>query len=509
MAKSRGQRNIDWIEKFCRVPEGPNLGDQLELRPWQKRELKKIYDNPAGTRRAIISWGRKNAKTTLAAFLLLLHLCGPEHKKSSQLFSSAKSRDQAALIFKLATKCVRLSPDLRAIVVVQETLKQLQCLELGTLYKALSADAKTNFGLSPVFIVHDELGQVEGPQSALYEALETATGAQANPLSVIISTQAPQDGDLLSLLIDDALEGNDPRVTLSLYTAPVEDDPFAVETIKKANPAFGDFLNKREVMAMAQDAKRMPSREAEYRNLVLNQRVEASSPFISKSVWESCGDTVRENWGNAQVYGGLDLSSVNDLTALVLIANIEDKWHVRSYFWLPEYGIRERSRTDHVQYDIWSNQGYLELTPGKSIEYEYVAVRLYQILIASKLNIKKIAFDRWNFSNLRPWLVKAGFTEKQIDETFVVFGQGFQSMSPALRTLESRVLNGKIAHGNQPVLKMCAGRAVVVIDHAGNKKLTKAKSRGRIDGLVCLAMASGLSETTTEEKPKEYQMIFV
>jgi phage terminase large subunit-like protein len=504
---SRAQRNIDWIQQFCRIPEGPDVGKPVELRAWQKRELKKIYNNPRGTRRAIISFGRKNAKTTLAAFLLLLHLCGKEHRKNSQLFSSAKSRDQAGLIFSLAAKIVRMSPMLRQVVLIRDTAKQLFCPELGTLYRALSAEASTAYGLSPVFMVHDELGQIEGPTSELYEALETATGAQENPLSVIISTQAPADTDLLSILIDDAIAQHDPRVTLSLYTAPPDDDPFAVSTIKKANPAYGDFLNPQEVRGMAEDAKRMPSREAEYRNLVLNQRVETSNPFISKVAWQECGGPVAKDWSNVAVYGGLDLSSVSDLTALVLIAKINNQWHVRPTFWLPEDGIRERSRLDHAPYDVWAREGYLDVTPGKSVEYEYVAERVREII--SRLNIKKIGFDRWNFKNFKPWLVKAGFSEEEITAKFVEFGQGYQSMSPALRALESLLLNKQLAHGEHPVLTMCAGSAVVHRDPKGNRTLDKVKSRKRIDGMICLTMAAGLAEATVEEKPKEHQMFFV
>src|SRR5262245_2741601 len=277
---TRSARNIWWIEEYCRIPEGRDVAKPVKLRDWQKAEIERIYGNPAGTRRAIISFGRKNAKTTLAAFLLLLHLVGPEMVPNSQLFSAAQSRDQAAVIFALAAKIVRMSPDLNAVVSIRESHKQLYVPELGTLYRALSAEVATAYGLSPVFIVHDELGQVKGPRSELYDALETAVGAQANPLSVVISTQARTDGDLLSLLIDDALAANDPRVVVSLYTAPLDDNPFEIETIRKANPALGDFLNEREVLAMAADSKRMPAREAEFRNLILNQRVDRAAPFI-------------------------------------------------------------------------------------------------------------------------------------------------------------------------------------------------------------------------------------
>jgi phage terminase large subunit-like protein len=241
-SETRAERNIAWVQAYCRIPEGRDVGKPVRLRDWQQEEFRKIYDNPEGTRRAILSFGRKNAKTTLSAFILLLHLCGPEAKPNSQLFSAAQSRDQAALLFSLAAKIVRMSPDMNGVITIRDTAKQLACQELGTLYRALSADASTAYGLSPILTIHDELGQVKGPRSELYEALETATGAQESPLSIIISTQAPTDGDLLSILIDDALAGHDPRVVVSLHTAPQEDDPFSEETIRKANPAFGDFF---------------------------------------------------------------------------------------------------------------------------------------------------------------------------------------------------------------------------------------------------------------------------
>lgn len=478
----------------------------MRLDDFQKKFLREIYDNPVGTRRAILSVGRKNAKTTLAAFLLLLHLVGPEAKANGQLFSDAQSRDQAGIIFDLAAKTVRLSSTLHPHVQIRETAKQLVCPALGTKYKALSAEVSTSFGLSPVFIVHDELGQVRGPKSELYEALETAVGAQEEPLSIIISTQAPTENDLLSVLIDDAKQEHDPRVVLALYTADNELDPFSEEAIRQANPAFDTFQNKEEILAMAADAKRMPSRESDYRNLVLNQRVESSNPFITRSLWLTCAAEPKE-LDKVSIYGGLDLSAVNDLTALVLIGQIEGVWNVKPTFWLPHDGLAERSRLDRVPYDVWQRDGYIELTPGKSVEYEFVADHLRDVF--KTYRIVKIAFDRWGFRHLRPWLIKAGFTEKEIEERFEEFGQGYQSMSPAMRALEGVLLNGKLAHGAHPVLTMCASNAVVQKDPAGNKKLDKARSRGRIDGMVALTMAMGVAEASPDIKPKKFQMMFV
>src|SRR5215471_19990050 len=269
-----GEEIIDWIETTCRVPEGVLIGQPIELMEWQKNFILKTYENPrAVTRRAILSVPRKCGKTCLAACLLLVHLVGPAAIPNSQLYSAAQSRDQAALLYALAAKIVRMSPRLSAEVTCKDGGKQLVCPARGTVYRALSADASTNYGLSPVLTIHDELGQVRGPRSELYEALETSTAGQLAPLTVIISTQAPRDSDLLSILIDDAMAGHDPRVICSLHTAPPDADPFALETIKLANPSIGVFQNPAEVIAMAEDARRMPAREAAYRNLVLNQRV--------------------------------------------------------------------------------------------------------------------------------------------------------------------------------------------------------------------------------------------
>lgn len=443
---------------------------------------------------------RKNAKTAFSAFLLLLHTCGPEARPNSQLYSAAQSRDQAAVLFELAAKMVRMSPELSGVVTIRDTAKQLLCQELGTVYRALSAEASTAFGLSPVFTVHDELGQVKGARSDLYEALETASAAQDSPLSIVISTQAPTDADLLSLLIDDALSGADPRIKVELCTAPMHLDPFSEEAIRAANPHFDDFMNQEEVFRQAADAKRLPSREASFRNLILNQRVEARSPFVSHSIWLENGAKPGELKG--AIYGGLDLSSVSDLTALVLVTEGGD---VHPTFWLPRDGLEEKSRTDRVPYDVWMNEGLLQTTPGRAIEYEYIAEHMRGVF--DRCEVRAIAFDRYNMRFLKPWLEKVGFTEKEL-EKFVEFGQGFVSMSPAIRELEARLLAKKLRHGNHKVLEMCAKNATTVSDPAENRKFVKTKATGRIDGMVALAMAVGVMPNQAEA-PKQHQMFFI
>ena len=489
--QTRAERNIAWIQSMCRIPDGKLVGQPVRLTDAQKGWIKQIYDTP--TRTFILSMARKNAKTATSAFLLLLHLCGPEAKHNSQLYSAAQSRDQASILFGYASKVVRMSPNLSEYVQIKESAKTLVCPELGSQYRALSADASTAYGLSPVFSVHDELGQVKGPRSELYEAIETASAAHESPLSIIISTQAPTDADLLSLLIDDALTGADPRIKVALHTAPMDADPFSDEAIRAANPHFDVFMNREEVRKQATDAKRLPAQEASYRNLILNQRIEARSPFVTHSVWKENGGIPQEFEGQA-VYAGLDLSSTTDLTAIVLVSDDGD---VMPTFWLPEEGLSEKSRADRVPYDLWAKQGFLQTTPGRAIEYDYIAAYLRDLF--DRCDVRAIAFDRYNMKFLRPCLERAGFSEEEL-ERFVEFGQGFVSMSPALRELETRLLGSKLKHGNHPVLEMCAKNATVVTDPAGNRKFIKGKATGRIDGMVALAMAVGVMPSVIEDE---------
>lgn len=515
---TRGERNLAWIEGRCLkcgvrhrkdhgtcpkhggyftglcVPEGKHVGNPLKLLDWEKEAIKEIYDNPHGTRTAVISVGKKNGKTTLAAALLLLHLVGPEAVPSTEIPSTGQSKEQAGKLYRLAASMVRhtsLSETGEGglpWVVCRDTVKQLQCPTLGTLYTALSAEASTAHGGSAIFAVHDELGQVRGPVSELYDAVENAMSAHDEPLSVVISTQAPTDADLLSTLIDDARKGLDPHTVLILYESDPKANPFSEKTIKQANPAFGHYQNAKEIRKLANRAKRLPSVEALYRNYNLNQRVEASNPFVTASVWDANAGSFSA-WRT--VYGGLDLSETNDLTALVLVSPVRGYLHVRSVFWLPAEGIDERSRADRVPYNIWAKKGLIQLTPGHSVEYSFVAQYLVELFDTE--DIRHIAFDRWNMRHLKPLLIRAGMSEPFVADKFVDFGQGYQSMSPALRNLESLLLNKKVRHGGHPVLQMCARNAVVKMDEAGGRKLDKKRARGRIDGMVALAMASAMA----------------
>lgn len=499
---TRGERVIAFIQSYCNVPEGMHVGQPIVLDKFQRDFIKEIYDNPHGTRRAYLSIARKNGKTTLIAGMMLAHLVGPEAKMNSQIVSGARSREQASQVYNYASKMVQLSPELSEIVRVVPSSKKLIGLPMNVEYKALSAEGKTAHGLSPIVGILDEVGQVKGPQDDFIDAITTAQGAHEHPLLIAISTQAASDADLFSIWLDDAERSQDKKIISHVYTAPQDADILDKNAWKAANPGLGKFRSLDDLTEQAKQASRMHSAENTFRNLCLNQRVSTVSPFISKTVWQQCGGKTIP-FGETPVYAGLDLSARTDLTALVIVGKINGIWHVESHFWTPEVGLIERSKRDRQPYDVWAKQAYLHTTPGATVDYEFVAHDLSAIF--SKLNVKSIAYDRWRIDLMKKELDLIG-AELPLTE----FGQGFKDMSPAIDALESELLNSRLAHGNHPVLTMCAANAVISNDAAGNRKLDKHKATGRIDGVVALAMAIGtaFNETGVDDSESFNDFLF-
>ena len=486
---SRAAKVIAFIEKYCLTPDGKDVGQPLRLAEFQKQFIREVYDNANGTRRAILSVARKNGKSGCIAALLLAHLVGPEAKQNAQIVSGAMSRDQAALVFNLASKMVQLSPKLSSIVRIIPSGKRLLGLPLNTEYKALAADGKTAHGLSPVLAILDEIGQVRGPQSDFIDAITTSQGAHEAPLLIAISTAAANDADLLSTWIDDARNSQDPRIVCHVYEAPAGCDLLDESAWRAANPALGTFRSLDDLKEQLTQAQRMPSAENSARNLLLNQRVSTFSPFISPDVWKSCAGPVQPFDG--PVFAGLDLSARTDLTALVLVGQLDGVWQVQAHFWTPEIGLADRSRRDRAPYETWHRQGILRATPGASVDLEHVAADMLEIF--DGMDIRQVAFDRWRLDQLRRELDRMG-----AELPLVEFGQGFQSFSPALDVLEAELLNGRIAHGGNPLLTWCAANAVVVRDPAGNRKIDKQRTTGRVDGLIALTMALGVASKAEE-----------
>lgn len=489
-----GLKVIRFIERYCIVPEGTHVGKPFKLAPFQKRFIRAVYDNPHGTNEAHLSIGRKNGKTGLIAALVLAHVDGPVAQQNSHIISGARSRDQAAFVFRLASKMVQLSPVLRDRIKIVPSGKKLIGIAMNTEYQAISAEATTALGNSPILAILDEVGQVVGPQDDFVDAITTAQGAYDNPLLIAISTQSPNDGDLFSIWLDDAEKNKNPHTVSHVYAASEGADVLDAKAWKASNPALGLFRSRADLQRQAEKASRMPSSENTFRNLILNQRVSTFSPFVSRGVWTSnAGEPLP--FAGKTVYCGLDLSSRRDLTAMVVMFEEDGIKHVHPFFWVPEDGIRERSKRDRVAYDVWASQGFLKTTPGKTVDYSFVVRDIAKIL--EECEVDSIRFDRWRID-----LLKKEAEAEGIDFPLVEFGQGFKDMSPALDTVEEDLLNGNLRHGGHPVLQMCAANAVVVSDAAENRKLDKQKAIGRIDGMVALTMAFGAFNTYVEQEPE-------
>jgi phage terminase large subunit-like protein len=485
MKETRGGRIIRFIETFCRVPEGKLVEQPIKLAAFQKKFIREVFDNPAGTRRAYLAISRKNGKSALIAAIALAFVIGPEKQTNAQIISGARSREQASLVFKLATKMIYLNPALIKLVRIIPSAKTIIGLVANVEYRAISAEAGTAHGLSPLLAILDEVGQIRGPQDDFVEAIETGQGAHERPLLIAISTQAPSDADMFSMWLDDAERSQDPTIVSHVYAAPKDCALDDRRAWKQANPALGTFRSVEDVEAQAEKAKRLPSAENGFRNLTLNQRVTRFTPFVSPSIWKTGNGPVDLTaFAEGPVWGGLDLSVTTDLTCLVLVTQKAGIWHVLPTFWTPEATLAARSQRDRAPYDQWVRDGFMKATPGPAVEYDFVARDIAEI--TAGMQIEQIAFDRYRMATL----------QKELDRSGVVlplapFGQGYVSMAPAIDATEIEFMHERVRHAGHPVLTMCAATAVVIKDPAGNRKLDKSKSTGRIDGMVSLAMAMG------------------
>ena len=200
--------------------------------------------------------------------------------------------------------------------------------------------------------------------------------------------------------------------------------------------------------------------------------------------WEACkADFSPKSLGGRVCYGGLDLSSSTDITAFVLVfppTDTDENYYILPFFWIPEENLERRVAKDHVPYDIWEQQGFIQTTEGNVIHYGFIENFIDEL--GKKYNIKEIAFDRWGAVQMTQNLENLGFT-------VIPFGQGFKDMSPATKELMNLVLGKKIRHNGQPVLHWMMDNVCVRTDPAGNIKMDKSKSTEKIDGAVATVMA--------------------
>ena len=493
------------------VPSGEGAGGPFRLRPFQKRFIREVYEPHARVtgrrmvRRAILSIARKNGKTALIAALVLAHLVGPEAVQNGEIYSAANDREQAAQVFKIAAQMCRADPELcPGLVKITDSTKTIACYGNGSFYRAVSAEAGTKHGLNPTFVIFDELAQAKSRD--LYDALDTSMGARAEPLFATISTQSNDPEHILSRLIDDGIGANDPTIVCHLYAADEECQLDDEAQWRKANPALGDFRSEADFRALAAKAMRSPPDEPVFRNLFLNQRVAPTASLISRAEWTACRGEA-EFVDGEDVYLALDLSTIIDLTALVM-ASAAEPIRVRPFLWKPEAHLVEHSNRDfgsgNHRFVEWHKAGHLLATPGRTVDKEVVARLIIEL--CGRYRVLGLAYDRWRIDELLKEFDRLGFASHKDGEDgdglrLVPWGQGFRDMSPAIDALEQAVIERKLLQPGNPALTWNVANALATSDPAGNRKLDKDKARFRIDGAVALTMAVGLRARDRTEAP--------
>ena len=476
------------------VVSGLKAGQRLELLPFQEDFVRAVYEtDPKGlriVRMAALSVARGNGKSGLLAGLSLAHLLGPLQEPYGECYGAALDREQAGVLFRMMRAIIEATPWMAACVNIRDWHKEITHEPSQSIWRALTSDARKAHGLAPSFWVADEVAQWRSRE--LWDNLATGMGKRHEALGVTISTQAADDHHFFSEMLDDEPR---PTVHTQLHAAPKDCALDDRDAWKAANPALGSFLNEEQFADAADRAIRSSSFAPSFRLLNLNQRVEASERFIAQADWEANSDPfdILELEGQP-CYGGLDLSSTTDLTAFALWFPEAGKilvWH-----WAPADTIHARAEKDRVPYPAWADDGWIERPPGRATDRAAIARRLADV--QASYDVRCIAYDRWRIEDLRKLL-----SDEDIELPLVEFVPGWKSYGPACDAFERAVLEGRMHHNGNPLLRWQAGNVTIETDPAGNRKPSKAKSFDRIDGMVAAIMACGVA--SRDEGPVVYR----
>jgi phage terminase large subunit-like protein len=487
---TRAERVIGFIEGLT-VTAGMHAGQPFRLRDWQKQIIHAWYATDAEGRRIVrtglLSMGRKNGKTSLCAALALAHLVGPEVEARGQVILAASDRDQAGLAYNEVVAFINTNKSFIGRTNIKAHAKLIEDLVSGTTLFVVSSDAKKAHGLSPSVIIIDELAQWGmGRGIELYDALDTATGARAEPFQMIISTQAADDIALLSELIDLGKritrgEIQDPTFSAHHFEVPMEADPFDETQWRLANPALGDFRSLEEMRAAAKKAQQMPIRLASFRRYYLNQRVATEERWIPADAWEACRAAPPAPLAGRRAWLGLDLSSKRDLSALAcVIPDDEGGYDVAVDFWCPKENIAVRTVEDRVPYALWVDQGYLTATPGNIVDYSFIKARI--AALCSQYEVVNLAVDPWNAQDLIAQLMADSIPVVEVFQTLA-------RLTTASKMFEALILSRQLRHTGNPVLTWNVTNAVARMDGNENIKADKERSAERIDGLSAIISA--------------------
>jgi phage terminase large subunit-like protein len=483
---------------YLKHSKGEWSGQAIELEPWQawiiacvfgwkhqdtdKRRFRTVYEEIA----------RKNGKTTKLAGIGLYGLT-KDSEGGPEIYAAATKREQARILFEEARRMVKQSVPLRRRLDAQEH-RILAPANFGK-FEPLSADGNTMDGLNPHLALVDELHAHKTPE--VWDVLKSALGARSQPLIWAITTAGFNKNGICYEVRDYAIKVltgviDDDAFFGIIFTLDEGDDWQDENNWIKANPNLGVSVSMDYLREQARQAAVMPTAKTNFLTKHLNVWVTGASAWCNIERWLQCGaqyiGTGLEE--PAEVYLGLDLASVSDIASLVGVMIVADgRWLVFGKHYLPEEAVDNNIRKSTVPFLQWHEQGFLTLTPGNVIDYNWIKADIVKFM--ELYNVKEIAFDRWNSSQLVNDLMELG-------APMVAFGMGYASMNAPMKELERRYLAGEIEHPNDPVLNWAMSNVVADQDPAGNIKPAKNKSTEKIDPAVALMMAIGRAMVAPE-----------
>ena len=491
-------RHIEFLEMLNLT--GDFWGKPLRLLPWQKDVISQVYGTvkPNGLRQyrfAYLEIPKKNGKTELIASLAVDHCVNDP--PSGQIYCCAADREQASLVFNAAVQKIQQNKALSRIIKIVESQKKFYNIDSGTTVKVLSAEAYTKHGLNPTVVIFDELHAQ--PNRDLWDVMTFGSGAARAEQLIWVITTAGDDPDRKSIgweqheyarkIRDGEIE--DPSWFVRIYGAPDDADIYDEQTWYDANPSLGVTIQLDNVRAEAQAAKNSESAEKLFRWLRLNQWVALKRVgWLPVTLWDDTqGSWTRESLRGRECYIGLDLSSTTDLTAITALfppRGDDPLWRFFIDAFIPEDNMPEREKRDHVPFRSWVEHGYVQATPGDSIDYASIAAHL--AVMVQEYDVIYICADPWRIEALEAHM------DAQLAEKVIRIPQTIEGMSPAMKEIERMMRGGLIEHEANPCGRWTFGNVVVVMDGNENLKPHKARSIDRIDPVVALidAMAAAI-----------------
>lgn len=489
--KEKADRAVKFIENLCHT-KGKWAGKRFWLLPWQEQLIRDIFGivKPDGYRQfrtAFVEICKKVGKSELAA-AIALYLLYADNEPSAEVYGAAADRQQASIVFDVARQMVEMSPALLKRSKIMGATKRIVNYGNAGYYQVLSAEVGGKHGFSVSGLVFDEIHTQ--PNRQLYDVLtKGSSDARQNPLHFIITTAGTDRHSIayeLHTKAIDILEGRrvDPTFYPVVYGLKDDEDWEDEANWYKVNPSLGYTVDIERLRDAYREAKQNPADEITFRWLRMNQWVSSTTAWIPDQIYQRGNEEIDlKSLEGRECYGGLDLSSTGDITAFVLMfppRNDEEKYILLPFFWVPEDTIPQRVKANSVPYDVWERQGYLMSTEGNVIHYDFIEKFIEEL--GEKYHILEIAFDRWGATQMVQDLEGMGFS-------VVPFGQGYSSMSAPTKEFYKILMEGNMVHGGHPVLRWMAGNVVIDTDPAGNIKVTKARSKEKIDGIVAAIMA--------------------